>query len=174
LLVGAGLVLTGVGTLLMSHYNLQVDAWNIIAPGMVAGVGTGLFFVPLTAVAFASIPSAKYDEASGVYSLMRGIGGSAGIAVVSWLFVRQTHIHFAELTAHVTPYKPELLPYLGNSGLTPYSPEAGPAVARELARQAQMLAFNDLFWFIGICTLAILPVLFFMSRPKNVELVPAH
>jgi len=105
---------------------------------------------------------------------MRGIGGSAGIAVVSWLFVRQTHIHFAELTAHVTPYNQELLPYLADRGLTPFSPEAGPAIAHELARQAQMLAFNDIFWFIGICTLAILPVLFFMSKPAKVSLVPAH
>ena len=111
-LVGAGLVLTGVGTMMMAHYNLQVDPWNIVAPGMVAGFGTGLFFVPLTAVAFASIPNGKYDEASGIYSLMRGIGGSAGIAIVSWLFVRQTNIHFAELTANITPYNPELLPYL--------------------------------------------------------------
>jgi DHA2 family multidrug resistance protein len=174
LLVGAGLVLTGVGTLLMAYYNLEVDTWNIIAPGLLAGAGTGLFFVPLTAIAFASIASAKYDEASGVYSLMRGIGGSAGIAVVSWLFVRQTHIHFAELTAHITPYNQELLPYLGEFGLTPHSPEAAPAIAYELARQAQMLAFNDIFWFIGICTLAILPVLFLMSRPKKVGLVPAH
>ena len=72
-------------------------------PASGRGIGTGLFFVPLTAVAFASIPKASYDEASGVYALMRGIGGSAGIAVVSWLFVRQTQIHFNELTAHVTP-----------------------------------------------------------------------
>lgn len=173
-LVGLGLVLTAVGTLLMAHFNLQVDYWGIAAPGMISGVGTGLFFVPLTAVAFASVASAKYDEASGIYSLMRGIGGSAGIAVVSWLFVRQTHIHFAELTNHITPYNQDLLPYLADRGLTPYSPEAGPAIAHEIARQAQMLAFNDIFWFIGICTLAILPVLFFMSRPQKVSLVPAH
>ncbi len=171
-LIGAGLVFTGVGTMMMAHYNLQVDPWNIIAPGMVAGAGTGLFFVPLTAVAFASIPNAKYDEASGIYSLMRGIGGSAGIAVVSWLFVRQTNIHFAELAANITPYNPELLPYLSARGLSHLDPEAGPVIARELARQAQILAFNDLFWFIGICTLAIIPVLFFMSRPKKVSIVP--
>ena len=48
---------------------------------------------------------------------MRGIGGSAGIAVVSWLFVRQTQIHFAELTAHVTPYNRDLVPYLSQHGL---------------------------------------------------------
>ena len=172
-LVGAGLVLTGAGTMMMAHYNLQVDPWNIVAPGMVAGVGTGLFFVPLTAVAFASIPNAKYDEASGIYSLMRGIGGSAGIAVVSWLFVRQTHVHFAELTAHITPYNQELLPYLSSKGLSHLDPEAGPVIVRELARQAQILAFNDMFWFIGICTLAIIPVLFFMTRPKKVSIIPA-
>ena len=173
-LVASGLVLTAAGTLLMSHFTLYVDYWGIATPNMVAGVGTGLFFVPLTAVAFASVASAKYDEASGIYSLMRGIGGSAGIAVVSWLFVRQTHIHFAELTAHVTPYNAELVPYLAERGLSPFSPQAGPMIGHELARQAQMLAFNDMFWFIGIVTLAITPVLFFMTRPKEVSLVPAH
>jgi len=172
--VASGLVLTAAGTLLMSHFTLYVDYWGIATPNMVAGVGTGLFFVPLTAVAFASVASAKYDEASGIYSLMRGIGGSAGIAVVSWLFVRQTHIHFAELTAHVTPYNAELVPYLAERGLNPFSPQAGPMIGHELARQAQMLAFNDMFWFIGIVTLAITPVLFFMTRPKVVSLVPAH
>lgn len=173
-LVAWGLVLTAGGTLMMAHFNLQVDYWSIANPGMISGVGTGLFFVPLTAVAFASIASSKYDEASGVYNLMRGIGGSAGIAVVSWLFVRQTHIHFAELTAHITPFNKELLPYLAERGLDPFSPQAGPAITYEIGRQAQMLAFNDLFWFIGIITLAITPVLFFMTRPKNVDLVPAH
>ena len=130
--------------------------------------------MPLTAIAFADIPNAKYDEASGVYSLMRGIGGSAAIAVVSWLYVRQAHIHFAELTAHVTPYNQNLLPYLAERGLTPYSPEAAPAVAYEISRQAQMLAFNDLFWFIGVATLAMLPLIFLMTRPQKVSLVAAH
>ena len=173
-LVAGGLVLTAIGTLLMSRFTLYVDFWGIASPGIVAGVGTGLFFVPLTAIAFADIPNAKYDEASGIYSLMRGIGGSAAIAVVSWLFVRQAHIHFAELTAHVTPYNQNLLPYLAERGLTPYSPQAGPAVAYEIGRQAQMLAFNDLWWFIGMATLAMLPLLFLMTRPRKVSLVPAH
>ncbi len=83
-----------------------MDYWGIAGPGIWSGIGTGLFFVPLTAVAFASIPKAQYDEASGVYSLMRGIGGSAGIAVVSWLFVRQTQIHWNELIGAYHPLQP--------------------------------------------------------------------
>ena len=37
-----------------------------------------------------------------------------------------------------------------------------------------MLAFNDLFWFIGVVTLAIIPLIFIMKKPEKVELVPAH
>ena len=173
-LVTAGLVMTAVGTLLMAHFTLYVDYWGMATPGIWGGIGTGLFFVPLTAVAFASIPKSQLDEASGVYALMRGIGGSAGIAVVSWLFVRQAQIHFAELTAHITPYNPALPPYLAQHGLNPYSPQAGPLVAHEIADQAQMLAFNDLFWFIGVVTLAIIPLIFIMKKPEKIELVPAH
>lgn len=173
-LVAAGLLLTAAGTLPQAEFNLQIDPWGIVTPTLLAGAGTGLFFVPLTAVAFAKVPNAKYDEASGVYSLMRGIGGSAGIAIVSWLFVRQSHIHFAELTAHITPYNRDLLASLAERGLTLQDPQAGAAVMLEIARQAQMLAFNDLFWFIGICTLGIVPVVFFMSRPKTAGVVVPH
>jgi MFS transporter, DHA2 family, multidrug resistance protein len=173
-LVASGLVMTALGTFPMAYFSLYVDFWGIATPGILAGIGSGLFFVPLTAVAFASIPNAKYDEASGVYALMRGIGGSAGIAVVSWLLVQQAQIHFNELTAHITPFNRDLIPYLAERGLTPYSPQAAPAIVHEIARQAQMLAFNDIFWFIAIVTLAIIPLLFLMKRPERVQLVPAR
>jgi DHA2 family multidrug resistance protein len=171
-LVIAGLIMTAIGTLPMAYFSLYVDFWGIATPGMLAGIGTGLFFVPLTAVAFASIPRAQYDEASGLYALMRGIGGSAGIAVVSWLFVRQTQIHFNELTGHVTPYNRDVVPYLGKYGLTPLSPESAPLILHEIDRQAQMLAFNDIFWFIAMVTLAIIPLIFLMKKPEKVSLVP--
>jgi DHA2 family multidrug resistance protein len=173
-LVASGLVMTALGTFPMAYFSLYVDFWGIATPGILAGIGSGLFFVPLTAVAFASIPNPKYDEASGVYALMRGIGGSAGIAVVSWLLVQQAQIHFNELTAHITPFNRDLIPYLAERGLTPYSPQAAPAIVHEIARQAQMLAFNDIFWFIAIVTLAIIPLLFLMKRPERVQLVPAR
>src|SRR5262249_57881150 len=75
-LVAAGLVLTAVGTFLMSHYSLYTDYWGIALPGVWSGIGTGLFFVPLTAAAFANNPQAPYYRASGVYSLMRGISAA--------------------------------------------------------------------------------------------------
>jgi DHA2 family multidrug resistance protein len=88
--------------------------------------------------------------------------------------VRQAQIHFNELTSHITPFNWDIVPYLEERGLTPQSPEAAPAMVYEIARQAQMLAFNDLFWFIAVITLAIIPLLFLMKKPEKVALVPAR
>jgi DHA2 family multidrug resistance protein len=175
ILVAAGIVLSAVGTIMMAGLSLQADAWAIAWPGVIAGIGMGLFFVPLTAVAFGRMESEKLDEAAGLYALMRGIGSSIGIAVVSWLFVRQTQVHWGDLITHINPFNPAVPPYLSAHGLDVQAPSSMSIVALEIGRQAQMLAFIDLFWFIGMVTFAILPLLFLMKRPKTAGVfIPAH
>jgi MFS transporter, DHA2 family, multidrug resistance protein len=175
ILVAAGIVLSAVGTMMMAGLSLQADAWAIASPGVIAGIGMGLFFVPLTAVAFGRMENEKLDEAAGLYALMRGIGSSIGIAVVSWLFVRQTQVHWGDLITHITPFNPVVPPYLSAHGLDVQAPGSMSTVALEIGRQAQMLAFIDLFWFIGMVTFAILPLLFLMKRPKTTGVfIPAH
>jgi DHA2 family multidrug resistance protein len=175
ILVAAGIILSAVGTMMMADLNLQADAWAIAMPGVLAGIGMGLFFVPLTAVAFGSVPNDKLDEAAGLYALMRGIGSSIGIAVVSWLFVQQGQVHWTTLIDHVNPFNPAAAPYLTMPGVDPRAQATAAAAAREIGRQAQMLAFVDLFWFIGIVTFAILPLLLLMKKPTREGLyMPAH
>ena len=149
----------------MSRLSLYVDAWGLIWPGMIAGAGMGLFFVPLNAVAFGSISDAKLDEASGLMALMRGIGSSIGIAVVGWLLVRQGQVHWAQLIENLNPFNPAY-----DSGLSMSSPGTMKIVALGVARQAQMQAFIDLFWFIGWVTFALLPLVFLMKRPEKTGL----
>ena len=163
-LVAVGLVLSAIGAIVMARLSLYVDAWGLIWPGMIAGAGMGLFFVPLNVVAFGSISDAKLDEASGLMALMRGIGSSIGIAVVSWLLVRQGQVHWAQLIENLNPFNPA---YLANSGLSMSSPDTMKIVALGVARQAQMKAFIDLFWFMGWVTFALLPLVFLMKRPQR-------
>jgi DHA2 family multidrug resistance protein len=175
-LIAAGLVLTAIGTIIMANSTLYVDAWWLIWPGMIAGAGMGLFFVPINAVAFATIPGTKLDEASGVMALMRNIGASIGIAIVSWLLVRQTQIHFDNLVSHLSSFNPAVPSYLSAFsvlGLDFRSPGTIAVIAQEIGRQAQMLAFNDLFWILGWFAFAMLPLLFLMKRPEKVGLVTA-
>ena len=173
-LIAAGLVLTAIGTIIMANSTLYVDAWWLIWPGMIAGAGMGLFFVPINAVAFATIPGTKLDEASGVMALMRNIGASIGIAIVSWLLVRQTQIHFDNLVSHLSSFNPAVPSYLSAFsvlGLDFRSPGTIAVIAQEIGRQAEMLAFNDLFWILGWFAFAMLPLLFLMKRPEKVGLV---
>ena len=175
ILVAAGIVLSAVGSMMMAGLSLQADAWAIAAPGIVAGIGMGLFFVPLTAVAFGRMENRQLDEAAGFYALMRGIGSSIGIAVVSWLFVRQTQVHWDDLITHINPFNPTVPPYLSAHGLDVQAPGSKFTVTLEIGRQAQMLAFIDLFWFIGLVTFAMLPLLLMMKRPRTTGvLMPAH
>jgi DHA2 family multidrug resistance protein len=166
-LVALGLVLSAIGAIVMARISLYVDAWGLIWPGMIAGAGMGLFFVPLNAVAFGSIRDAKLDEASGLMALMRGIGSSLGIAVVSWLLVQQAQVHWTLLIENLNPFNPAVAPYLADSGLNPSSPSTAKIVALGVARQAQMQAFIDLFWLIGWVTFALLPLVFLMKRPEK-------
>ena len=166
-LVAAGLILSAIGAMVMSRLSLYVDSWGLIWPGMIAGAGMGLFFVPLNAVAFGSISAAKLDEASGLMALMRGIGSSLGIAVVSWLLVRQGQVHWSHLIENLNPFNPAVAPYLAGTGQTPPSPGSVKLMALGVLRQAQMQAFIDLFWFIGWVTFALVPLVFLMKRPER-------
>jgi MFS transporter, DHA2 family, multidrug resistance protein len=111
-LIAVGLVLTGIGAIVMTRLSLFVDAWGLVWPGIIAGIGMGLFFVPINAVAFSTIPGTKLDEASGVMALMRGIGASIGIAIASWLLVRQAQVNWEDLAAQVGPLNPAVPDYL--------------------------------------------------------------
>ena len=89
--------------MVMAYLPLEVDAWGLIWPGLISGAGMGLFFVPLTAVALGNMAGNRLDDAASLYALMRGCS-PIGIAVVSWLFVRQEQIHWQTLIEHVSAF----------------------------------------------------------------------
>lgn len=104
LLVACGLLLTGTGNLMLGWLNLDVGFWNLAWPGVVSRVGMGLLFVPMSTVAFQNIGSYKQDEASGIYGLFRSLGSSIGISLVGWQLATRIQLHWASLSAHITPF----------------------------------------------------------------------
>jgi DHA2 family multidrug resistance protein len=92
---------------------------------------------------------------------------------VSWLLVQQGQVHWTLLIENLNPFNPAVAPYIAGSGLSPSSPSTAKIVALGVARQAQMQAFIDLFWFIGWVTFALLPLVFLMKRPEKTGLVVA-
>ena len=160
--IGAGLL----GAWMMTKANLDVTAAWMIVPLLLQGVGIGFVFVPLSAVAFATLPKALSAEAAGVYSLVRSIGSSIGISIVSVSLARGAQTSWGALRGYVDPYRFEVQQYLDPLHLKAQG--AGLAVvAREMALQAQMLGLLKAFWVIVVSFLVMIPLVMLLKPGRG-------
>lgn len=166
-LLALGLILTGGGNLMMANLNLDVSFWQLTWPGIISGLGMGLFFVPMSTLAFQNIAPEKQDEASGIYSVMRSLGSSVGIAIIGWQLARRTSFHYANLTQQVTPFNPAVEHYLLPLGLSPSTEDGASMLANEVMAQASMLAFQDAFILSSLAAFAMLPMVFLIQKAKQ-------
>ena len=172
-LVALGLLLTGFGNLTLGWLNLNAGFWDLAIPGVVSGLGMGLFFVPMSTLAFQNIGSDRQDEASGIYGVMRSLGSSVGIAIIGWQVASRSQFHWSVLSERITPFDPEVLAYLRPLGLSPQSPQGAEMLSGLVAAQASMLAFQDAFWLTGSAAFLMLPVVLILQRPAPGTRAPA-
>jgi len=160
-----GLLTTAFSLWQMSGFSLLMDGGPIVWSGFIQGFGTGFVYVPLAAVAFATLNPLLRNEATAVFNLTRNIGSSIGISVVEALLVRNTQLMHASLASHVSRYSETL------------NANPGTAVALLNARvteQAAMIAYNDDFKLMMILTVCVIPFVFLLrdvQRQKSVAVV---
>jgi DHA2 family multidrug resistance protein len=173
-LLAVGLVTVAVALWFMAGFNLEADFYAIALPRVLQGFGMGLFFVPLSAATFAEVSREETGNASGIFNLLRNLGGSFGVAFSTTVLARRAQLHQIFLSEHVTPYNPAFrLPFDGISRfLHQNQPDlANPQTALGalygvVARNAQMLAFNDTFWLLALISASLVPLTFLLRRPK--------
>ena len=107
-LVTNGFVLLAASSFWLGHINLQISMWNVIAPSVLNGIAISFIFTPLTTAAVAHLQQAQMGNATGIYNLMRNLGGSFGIAMVSTLIVRRAQVHQALMVGHLDTIRPGL------------------------------------------------------------------
>jgi MFS transporter, DHA2 family, multidrug resistance protein len=166
-MVAFGALLGGLGTAVMGHYNLEISPGWVVWPSVIQGLGMGMLFVPLSTVAFETLPVETSAEAAGLFSLIRTIGGSIGISVVTTVLTRQGQVSWHNLGGDLDPFSPALRPWLAAHGLQLTDPLAPQLLAQELYRQSSMVAFTDVFWLVTFSFLASLPLIAFLQRPKH-------
>lgn len=167
----AGLAITSYALLMMSDYNLQADFFAIALPRLVQGLGLGMFFVPLAAATYVNIPVEKMGNASGVFNLLRNLGGSFGVAVSTTILDRRAQFHQTFLSENITPFNPAFRhAYRQATGFLqmnhmPAASKGGLAfVYGEVLRQANMLSFNDTFFVLAIATAILIPLTLFLRK----------
>src|SRR5580692_10931683 len=88
LVMAVGLVLTAYSLWQMTRFSLGMGSWPVIFSGIIQGAGVGLVYVPLSMVAFTTLPGALRNEGTSFFNLLRNVGSSVGISVVTFLLTQ--------------------------------------------------------------------------------------
>lgn len=165
-LLFAGLAVTAFAMYEMTGWTPAVSQWTIIWVGFIQGAGLGLLFVPLTTVAFSTLPPHMRGDGTGLYNLSRNIGSSVGIAVVSALLTSNVQVNHAEIGAALTPFNPALQS-LAHSGLNPNTTAGLSALDGLVNLQSTIIAYADDFKLLMLMSIAVMPLLLLLQPPKR-------
>ena len=166
-LIGFGLLLSGVTLYVMSGWNLMTSATDIIVIGLLQGAGSGCINVPITTIAFATLPGELRTEATSFYSLTRNLGSAIGVSVAASQLVESTQMNHSYLAAFMTPFRHMAMPHGLSGALGMHVMNLG------ITQQAAMIAFINIFWLLGVLCVAIIPLVLFLRVPKTQAAVPA-
>jgi MFS transporter, DHA2 family, multidrug resistance protein len=171
-----GVAVCAFSTWTMSKFSLDADFSALMWPRIYLGLGMGFLFIPLTTLTLSSIPRPQMGNATGIYNLLRNLGGSIGVAFSATMFAHRAQVHQSHLVEHLTVLDTALqsamtkgqalLPARG----VPAAIAANTTLARiyrELVRQATMLGFNDAFYVLSLLMVCVLPLLFLIRRPAH-------
>ncbi|AJE03417.1 DHA2 family efflux MFS transporter permease subunit [Geobacter pickeringii] len=170
-----GLLISATSMFMMQRFTLEASYWNFAWPRIILGVGLAMLFVPLTTVTLASIPREEMGNATGMFNLLRNIGGSVGIAAAATLLSRFAQFYQNVLISNVTQFNPVARQTIGTwkQALMARGIDGASAETKSLAalygivqRQAGMLAYNRIFWIVGLTFLGVMPLLLLLRKPK--------
>ncbi len=159
-----GLSVSAVSLWMMTQFSLGMDTHLIIVSGFLSGVGTGLIFVPLSTIAFATVKPQHRAEGAGLFTLIRNIGSAAGISIMQARFVSGIETHHAVLIEHARPDNPLFQAY------APLVFATTDAIARfngQITKQASMLSYIDDFQLMLGITILCAPMILLMRTPKK-------
>jgi DHA2 family multidrug resistance protein len=172
----AGLLTGACAMFLMRGLTLEASYWDFVWPRVVLGFGLAMTFVPLTTVTLATTPREEMGNATGLFNLLRNIGGSVGIAVAATLLQRYSQFYQNNLVANVTPYSLKSQERLSALKQAALSHGADPATSDKVSHalvygmvkgQAGILAYNRIFFIVGLAFLAIIPFLLLLRKPRH-------
>jgi DHA2 family multidrug resistance protein len=168
----------------MAHtMNLQMDFGTAVALRALQSVGMAFLFVPIQTIAYAGVPIQKNNQVSGIMNLSRNMGADIGIAFVTVLIARRSQLHQTALAAHATLYDTNYqarvsamaraLEHAGSTSLVA-AQQASAAMYRQLVQQSTQLAYLDALWALAVATAVVVPLLWFVQRPRTGAAPAAH
>ena len=167
-LILTGLILAA-GTLYeMTGFTLDTPQHTIVTISVIQGVGLGLLFVPISSVAFATLPNHLRTSGAAMTTLIRNIGSSIGISMVIANLTSKTSVMHARLTEDVTPFN-QALQFPDVSSVLNMATDTGRAMLDAIVtQQAAVIAYANVFKLLMVLTIIAMPFVFIIGKTRAV------
>jgi DHA2 family multidrug resistance protein len=184
-------IIIGIGFVLFAGSNfMNIDMTNdyasdqLLWPNIVRAIGQALVMAPLSAVATAGIEPENAGSASGLFNMMRNLGGAVGIALLQTVLTKREQYHSNVLMQSVSLFEQatrtrleQLTQYFVNHGVldrADASHRAYVAIGHIVQKQAYILAFSDTSYLLGMALIVALIAALFLKKPGHVSAGEAH
>jgi len=169
-----GAVVLGVTMYLLGGVNLDMAPETVMLPIVISGFAVTSIFVPMTTFSVATVKRENMGDAAGLTSLVRNLGGSVGISLVTALVTRSTQAHQALMAGHMTnldaPFRNQLSSL--QHALSIHSGQAGQSQAygviyQTLQQQAGLWAYVEQFRMLMPICLLLVPIILLFKKAKG-------
>jgi DHA2 family multidrug resistance protein len=164
-LVGAGLAISAVTLYEMTGFTTDTSATTIVVLGVIQGAGLGLVFVPLSTVAFATLPEHLRTSGTAMLTLVRNIGSSVGISMVIAQLTSTTTLMHARLTEYVTPFNNAL--QQAGAMLSTATDQGRALLDLMVTQQATVISYDNTFKLLMVLTLVALPLVLAIGKARK-------
>ena len=173
-LIATGFGLFGLTSLWMGNATLQMSQWSMLWPIVLSGVASGLVFVPLSTTAVGTLKNEQIGNATGLYNLLRNVGGSIGISLVNTLLARHAQTHRAEMVQALAPERLPVQIRLGQLHAL-MAQSVGPVLAQQrayaiiqntLSQQSSYWSYVDDFRYMALACFLCVPLVFLVKGVK--------
>src|SRR4051794_29184843 len=178
-----GFLMTAASLWHMTGFNTQISYAHAAWARVFQAAGIAFLFVPINTISYAGLPPGKSNNASALLNLFRNLGGSVGISMANTMIARRSQLHQSRLVEHINPFNPAyrraaehlgtMFSTRGMAGGTAAGPEGSRGAAavfyRMVGRQAAMLSYIDVFWFMCVSSLVVCGLVLLLRRVKPGE-----
>src|SRR4051794_33413426 len=184
LIIGIGLALFAASNFMNIYMTSDYATDQLFWPNIVRALGQALVFAPLSAVATAGIEAENAGSASGLFNMMRNLGGAVGIAMLQTFLTKREQYHSNVLTQSVSLLEQatrtrieQLTQYFMNHGVADHAEathRALVAIGKIVQKQAYILAFSDTFFLLGVALIVALMAALLLKKPDHLASGGGH
>ncbi|MEC9152856.1 MAG: DHA2 family efflux MFS transporter permease subunit [Pseudomonadota bacterium] len=162
-----GFLTQGLSGLFMAQFDLNVSTWDAMWTGALQGFGNSYLWVPLTVLAFATLPSRHMGEGTAVFHLIRNLGSALFISVCVGTVVHFAGVNYSVLSENISEFNEAFRLSSVAGGWNIDTLDGIARAGREVQRQASMIGYINAFYLFAAVSFAIVPFIFLLKRPDG-------